>query len=813
MTRWLLALVLAATGLATLSAATPIDWDFLDWKLERSVLVSRYLFHDRQPEDPWMLYTGTLGPDETPLTELLAEFDALSVDKRRAAEEAAARRLERGKTVMLDKIYPLRDAVEERDPNRLGDFSNPTPGFASAVGTALELFADAVRRDPTLVEAWYQLAYFADLAGDVARSARARDAFFTVWDRQPTEVRDDLQPLWNVTVLDEAWARRDAGLYDDCLAWLDRHHDLLSRDAVDPGVSPRVEARLIRGLVHAERGEVAPALATLPGLPLMDLPHRATAPQRTYHDVGAGLKRYYQRFGDDMNPYHNPRPKWADNPVDNLARERRESSYLRRWVKAWTSLRRGYDDESVRRDMGRVETEVEFQPRLSWRWWQDQGLVYEALGDEALARVCWSRAAVYRPLFIYYPVGQGQGISGVHGLPATDHPYFLAYGTFQLTGSRWSYAANAALASEVEDGTLERVTLRRIAREALDACVRRGFHADEARALRGRLAFVEERYTEAAPELLAAWQELESRGTAPAEIALMIGLCHFNENLWPDAEPWLETFTRRAPENSVGWLGLGLTQAMQGRDQQAFLALDKAVNLSPDDATTLYNRGLLSYRLQDRDAARADFRRAHDLWPENSQIAQMLEVVDETAQYDLQMSATPMRLDLPEQQRQRLAEMLAAGRSDDSAGELADLIAAGPDQRDRMLTELENRYRDDQGVVNRTRLAQALLLSGEAGRVQALLGPAWPDQLSAVEQRLLLYADRNEGSALRAIDVAGSQSWQEADINLELILLTATILMENDHRDLARQVVTRGLVATPSNATLQNLRRNLERTP
>lgn len=813
MPRCLVALTLICVSLSALAADTPPAWDSLDWKLERSILVSRYLFHDQQPDNPWDLYTATLGPDETPLAQLLAEFDALDDAGRSRAREAAAERLSRGRLVMLDKIYPLRNAVEERDTNLIGGFADPTPGFAVAMGTAIELFADAVRRDPTLAEAWYHLAYFTSLAGDRARSTRAREAFFMVWDRQTDDARQRLQPLWEVSVLDEAWNRRDDGRYDDCLTWLDRHQEKLPRTVDGPGVAPRVEARLIRGLVHAERNEVAAALATLPGLPLMSLPTRATAPQRTYLDVGAGIKRYLQRFGDDMNPYHNPRPKWQDQTVDNLARAHRESSYLRRWVKGWTSLRRGYDAETVQRDLGRVETEMEFQPRLAWRWWQDQGLIYEELGELELARVCWSRAAVYRPLFIYHPTGQGQGIASVHGLAGTSRPYFLAYGTFMITGSPWSYAANAALASEVEDTALERTMLRQTARLALDQCVRRGFHAAEARALRGRLSFIEERYDEAWSELLAAWDALEPRDLAPDDVALMLGLCRFNAGRWRDAEPWLNTYTHRAPDNSVGWLALGLSRAMQGRDEDAFAAIDEAALKAPDDATILYNRGLLNYRLQRREAARIDFRRAKELWPDNPQIAQMVRVVDEETQYDLEMSAAPMRMNIPQQQRTRLAELLAAGRQDDTAGELGDLVSATGEERERMLAELERRQQNDPSRLNRTRLAQALLLAGESQRVQAVLGSAWPDGLSPLEQRLLLYADRNTGHADRAVEVATSRTWQVAEPDLELTLLAATILAEHDHQDLAAQVVARGLVAAPGNQALLSLQRSLERSP
>ncbi|MEZ4386810.1 MAG: tetratricopeptide repeat protein [Candidatus Krumholzibacteriia bacterium] len=812
MPRLCLVCVLLAAATAAV-ADSPVLWDQLDWRLERSVLVSRYLFHDRQPADPWALYTRTLGPDETPLADLLAEFRALAPEARQRATRAAEERLANGRLALLDCVYPLRDAVENREPNLVGDVGEPTPGFAEATGKAIELFADAVRRDPTLAEAWYHLAFFTDLAGDRARSARARAAFFSVWPEQDAGTRESLAPLRELAVLDQAWSLRDAGRYDECTAWLDREDAGLSVEATPPGVAPATEARLIRALCAAEQGNVSAALGALPSLPLMALPHRASAPLQSYVPVGLQESYYRQRFGDDTDPHHNPAPTWQEDPVDNLARERRDSSYLRRWVKAWTSLRRGYEAETVRRDLGRVETELEFQPRLAWRWWQDQGLIHEALGDPELARVCWARAAVYRPLFIYQPTGQGQGLAGVHGLGGTGEPYFLGYGTFFLAGSVWGYAANAELASEVETGALERQVLRRLAGEALDVCERRGFRPIEARALRGRLAFLDEDYASAWDLLLGAWEALEPQQAAPSDLALMLGLCRFNSQDWTAAEPWLQTFTQRSPEAPVGWLTLGLDRAMLGRDEAAFVCLDRAVALAPDDATALYNRGLLHYRLRRRDAARADFLRAQALWPDNPQIAQMVGVVGEETEYDLQVTAAPMHVDLPEAQRRRLAELLAAGRTDASAGELADLAAAGPDQRDRLLAGLEQRYRDRPDATSRTRLAQALLLAGEPDRVQALLAPSWPDQLQPVERRLLLYADRTTGEISRAVEVAGSARWADRQTETEFLLLAATILLEHDHQAEARQVVRRGLAQDPSNAALRDLERSLERSP
>ncbi|MBD3222416.1 tetratricopeptide repeat protein [bacterium] len=804
--RVLLAIAFVAALMRPAPASEAPPWDQLDWRIDRGLLVSRYLFHDVQPDDPWEAYAATLGADAIPLRDLLAEFDALDAADRRRAREAAADLLWRGKRVVLVRALELRDVTRANKRLPVGDFSEPTPGFAEAVTRAIDRLAAAVRRDPTLAEAWYHLAYFSGLAGDRRRAARAHEAFMTVWPRQDQDTRDRLAAMYQLVVLDRAWALRESGQGDACLAWLDRHRDRLDTRTDGPGIAPADEARLIAALVHAERGEATPARALIAHLPRVELPHRANAPLEAYVSVGNQRARYYERFLYGGNPLHKLDPEPDVSQADKMVRERRTSSYLRRWVKAWLSHGRGHDAETVRRELGRIELEVDFQPRLAWRWWQDQGVLYEQLGDYQLAEVCWARAAVYRPYFIYHPMGQGRGIPRVHGLAGTGRPYFLAYGTYFMTGSPWSYAANVALASETEEKALERTTLRRLAREHLDACVRRGLQAASARALRGRLSFLEEDYAAAEAELTAAWTALTAEDRAPAELALMIGLCHFNRSDWPMARPWLRTFTDRSADAPVGWLARGLTQAMLGHDEDAFASLDRAVALAPDDATALYNRGLLHYRLRRHDEARRDFLAARELWPENPQIAQMVEVTAEQVHYDLQMAAAPIHAGLPPEQREELARLRARRTEAGLADELGDLVASDAAALRDQVSALERRYDDQPTPARRQRLAQALFLADRLDRVETLLAPVWPERLSPIERRLLLYADRDRGRAARAGEVAAT-TWAADLDDLDLVVLAATILLEHGRGDEAARLVARGLEQAPDSLALQELQR------
>ena len=810
-----LALLLATTVVAE----APVDWNRIDWRLDRALLVSRYLFHDRQPDDPWQEYLVTLYDGIAPSAADIDGFLALPADTRARRHDRGVSSLGQARLAVLDRALDLRRDVEENRVNYVGDIMWETPGFGEAVTQALRRLEAALAQDPLLAEAWYHLAYFRGLVGDLLRADRAHEGFFAAWPHLTAARQEALQFYREQAILDHAWNLRDTGRYDDCLAWIDTHRKELSREAESPAVAPYVEALLVAALVHAERGETAPALAYLPYLPLMELPSRTGAPNQTYvHQFNQRLAYYQQKIQSSGapgggTPVHNIRPEYQTTVSDNLAREHRSSSYLRKWVKAWLSLRRGHDRSTVLRDMGRLELELEFQPRLAWRWWQDQGLIYEELGEIDPAQVCWARAAVYRPYFIYHPTGQGHGLSRVHGLAGTGQPYFLAYGTFFTAGSLWSYAANAALASEVEDAPREQAVLRENALSRLDACIRRDLSANGARAIRGRLFFLAEEYETAEADLSVAWRQLEAVGQAPSDVALMLGLCRFNRHDWNGARPWLQTFVLCEPEAHVGWQTLGLVQSFLDEPELALESLDRAVALAPDNATYLYNRGLLHYRSGERESARRDFTRAQELWPENAQIGQMVQVVEEPTQYSLEMTVAPVRMDLPDDQRQRLAAQLREGTNGSPVGDLSDLVTQDPEARAQILAHLQAQYEADPGPLTRLKLAQSAMIANQPELTRRTLAPYWPRDLTPTERRLLLHADRQLGDPGRAAEIAGGLDWPGHTEDVELLVLAAVMLMDHDRRDQARGLVDRALEIQPGNSILQEMRRSLAGAP
>jgi tetratricopeptide (TPR) repeat protein len=816
----ILATALAVVAiLATAAAApdgaddAPPDWHLLDWTLDRAVLVGRYLFTDTQPDDPWADYLQTLSTSARPAAATVAAWAGVDPVERAQRRRQAAALRERAARGMIDAISTLRGEIERGARLGMTDALHGTAGFGEAITGTLRRLDEAAALDPSDPRIWADLAFFSHLAGDVGRSERSQLGYLAAWRALDDDERARLAARHAEFVLERAWFLRDQGRHEECLQWLADHAESLASRAERPRLAPATEAVLIRALVHADRGETTLAHGLLPRLPELDLPSRTGAPLRTYVRVNDQRAAYTRRFlPGEPSAVGASSERWSNDATLLGAREHRTSDALRRWVRGWTELRRGHEPASVMRALGRPMTELVFPPRLAWRWWQDQGSIYEQIGEVGLARDCWARAAIARPLFIYEPFGQGRGVSRVHDLAGTGEPYFLAYGTFFVAGSRWSYAANAALASEVEDTPLAQATLRTEAMAHLDACVRRRIFPGRARALRGRLRFLSEDYAAAEADLRAAWDTLEPAGEAPADLALMIGLCGFNAQDWVAARPWLEAFVERQPNAHVGWQALALTLAQVGEPDAAVVAMDEAVALAPDNATYLFNRALLHYRAGARDRAAADLARARELWPENPQIARMVEVVAEPVQYDLQVDARPVHVDLPRRQRAELSGVLR-GESPEAAGDLAGLVTLEEEGRAEVLASLERRFRDAPTAENRRRLAQGALLAGEPERTASLLSPLWPARLSPHGRQLLLEADRRSGEMARAVAIAGGLSWPDQDDEVDTLVLAAVILLDHDRRDLARPLVERALARQPERAELHQLQRRLATAP
>ncbi len=775
-----------------------VDWNHEDWRLDRAMLVRVFLYQSVATSDAWADYQLAV---HTP-----AGIDSLTADQFRGApaplrldrSRKAWQEVRKGILAVYDPASQLVQAAQENEQPCLAGSCPPPASMGVGVTRALAHFTRAVALDPTNVVAWYHLGYFLGLVGDTERAHLARMTFLAQLADLPGDEQKTLVTLRTRAVLDEAWGLREAGRFDDCEAWLTEHMPYSAKKV--EGVAPVHEARLLQALCAAEQGRWIEARELGNNLPMLEVPVRSfVAWQLPATSAGPGLSSYSPEAYDNITDANVDIMRLNFN---KLAWERRENDMLRRWVQVWSAFAAGREDEA-RRLIGEPTWDLEYPPGLGARWWQDQGTILEALGEHDLAQRCYGRAAVYHPYFIYFPLESVRGIPEVHGVRDTGADYMLAYRTFFVAGSIFSYAANAALACEAELPGPARDLVFNIALSGLDACRRRHIHPTDALALRGRLRFLQENYTAAQSDLETAHAELSEAGREDGQVQLMLGLVHFNDHDFTGAIPWLRRFTELSPDAAIGWRTLGLAFAYSGQDTEALAAIDKAVVLEPDAPSGLYNRGLLHYRAGERDLATADFARAHDLLPDNPQITQMLEAARSGPLQKLELTPSPVRLEMSAQERAAVARARQASKVGVAAA-ATDLGALAPDERQPVLQRLQAEYAKEPSPARRDELAWTALTADRADVTQRLLSPLWPDKLTRDELMLLLQADRRRGEAKRASALVatlprGTERWTDPSI----WSLAAAIALDIDNRDLARQALEAALRLAPDNMTLK----------
>jgi protein O-mannosyl-transferase len=82
------------------------------------------------------------------------------------------------------------------------------------------------------------------------------------------------------------------------------------------------------------------------------------------------------------------------------------------------------------------------------------------------------------------------------------------------------------------------------------------------------------------------------------------------------AEPLLQSFANSKPSANT-WNQVAFTEAHLGRTDAVFAAIDKALSLDPNNATSYAYRGLAKIAVNNAEGARADVARALDLDPHN----------------------------------------------------------------------------------------------------------------------------------------------------------------------------------------------------
>ena len=105
---------------------------------------------------------------------------------------------------------------------------------------------------------------------------------------------------------------------------------------------------------------------------------------------------------------------------------------------------------------------------------------------------------------------------------------------------------------------------------------------------------------------------------------LTLATAYADTGQWVEAEKTLRAAIRLRPDYPVPYENLGSALVLQGRLGEALAFYQIALNLSPDNASTLYNAGMVLVRVRDLDGARRVVAR---LQPLNAPLAGRLEAL------------------------------------------------------------------------------------------------------------------------------------------------------------------------------------------
>ncbi|HOX25403.1 MAG TPA: hypothetical protein PLL30_12475 [Candidatus Krumholzibacteria bacterium] len=408
-----------------------VDWDRADWLVDRSILVNVRDFTVAQNlgrRDPVAEYRVAITYAAEWDSLGLIPFLALNEDEQADRRRLARKHLAEARRVALGTLGHYREAASRGFlPNlNLVDNAPIPPGAETAVTTAIRHLTTAAGLDPSHPAAWRDLAYFSGVVGDRRRQQRALDAALAALDRVDSDhpAEGDLGRLRRDIVLDLAWLARDLGQPQLTLAYLDHVEPWLATPSPERDLR-RFEARLLRGLALADRGDWLAAIGVARDLP------RTEVLSRTPRGGARESLRWFLG-APNLLALGYDRANWP----------RQVSDFGRRWIKALAGAPSG-DSRHTLWLLGSPPTDLEFPPRLAARYWQDQGRVYARAGDHESARHCFEWSAMYRPFLAFFPIAGSRGPSRLGAAEASQR-YFTAYGMFFLCGDRGAYDRDAA---------------------------------------------------------------------------------------------------------------------------------------------------------------------------------------------------------------------------------------------------------------------------------------------------------------------------------------------------------------------------------
>lgn len=426
-------------GARPMAANLYIDWDELDWHLDRYLQVNMRDFAlaqnlgSRQPVE-----------DYRRATTYEAEWDSVGLDLfRRLHDEEQAERRQLADRHHAEARHLILGTVHHHGnllargylPNlNTSDQASRPQGVETVVTRAINHWILATGLAPDDPAAWRDLAYFSGVVGDQRRQAQALNAALATLDRlDPAQTAEGpAGRLRRDLYLDLAWLARDQGQAALALAYLDHLEPWLLTPAAERE-DRRFEAQVLRGLAYTDLGKLRAATEQVHRLPPAVLLSR----------TGRGGVR------EDLR-WHLAAPHREGIGYLRGNWPRQSSDFARRWIRARIAMMSG-DLQAAVWHLGAPPTFLELPPRLAWRYWQDRGELHARDDDLYTATRCFEWAAFYRPYMAFFPLRGSQGPSR---LAPSDgwHRFYTGYGVFYLCGDRGTYRDH--LPAPASDGAL-----------------------------------------------------------------------------------------------------------------------------------------------------------------------------------------------------------------------------------------------------------------------------------------------------------------------------------------------------------------------
>ncbi len=741
-----------------------VDWGKLDWKFNRKPLARAYMFNRLRVKDPYEKYRRQTWYNDLEAPLDLPSFQALSPEQQQRRRDRARdhhdqamalkRIVDRGWEIWTQtQVYAVADEAMTHEMGII------TP--------ALQHLKTATGLDPGFAVAWYDLAYFAGIVGDIQLQQESLVAGLNALDTHSVSVEEpeSRARLHLRMLLDLAWTHRDLGSYQ---AGLDEVQKAIKQMAADDlrTLDEAREAMLLQALLMADMGQIHDARQLARKLPEWSLPQINSTGTKP-----ALSKKNHQHF---------------------------DSPFAKNWVWMLTYKQEESREQALSR-MSKRDFMTEFPPHINYRYWRDQGEVLEHFGERGESQLAYGFSILYRPYFPFFPLQGARGISRILDQKGTGMAYYLGHKHFYVGGSLYSYAANRIVAMEMaeDEATLERQA--RMAVEALTRCERRGLHPTSCRALRGRAWYRLGDQERALADLTRAHQELKAADSRSPKVVQLLAIIKYDQAAYQDCLDWLLEYVQLLPLDGFGWRLSGLALGQMGRFDEAINVLERATRLEPESVAGWYNLAIMHLQKGQYDLARDHLATAANLEPDNTQVANLRTLIRTDPEQPVKMTMTPVAL------HTKVVEDLWFIPGEESAVQeiLTDLT---PEEARELVLERQARYEVEGDREARLALAQALIVAEEFAAVQGLLAPLWPGELSRPEAVQLLRSDRKLGTVTRALAMAatlgqGTEPYPDS----QFWTLVAAICLENGEPEAGRRALAVARDLDPGNTELEGM--------